>query len=286
MKVESMRFVVRDLGGVRRGWMSPSLKACAEPSCKSLPSTALVQSFGRSSAWGWLSRGYSASNLAKRKSGGSWVPWVLARKSLRSAPSSATKMQRAVGNAAPGLPLKKSPARRPTDRLCGRVRHQRTSHARTHLGAQGADSHHSVSLQLESRLGYCRAHAHQLFVQVARGQHQERTDRRISQSAEGPSQATPAGDLGWPEGASQPSGARLSRHSGRAHPHCLSSSLRPRPQSGRISVGLAQATRVGQLLSQRSERVAHDRTQQTQERAKASLDHCCLLDAGYALVMS
>ena len=70
------------------------------------------------------------------------------------------------------------------------------------------------------------------------------------------------------------------------HPDCFSSALRPRPQPGRISVGVAQATRAGQLLPQRSERVAYERTQQTQECAKASLDHCRLLDAGYALVMS
>ncbi len=78
--------------------------------------------------------------------------------------------------------LKKSLARRPTDRLCRRVRHQRAPHTRAHLGAQGSDACHPVSLQLESRLGDCRPHAHQLFVQVARGQHPQGRDRRISQS--------------------------------------------------------------------------------------------------------
>jgi hypothetical protein len=52
------------------------------------------------------------------------------------------------------------------------------------------------------------------------------------------------------------------------------------------SVGLAQATRAGQLLSQRPGRVARHCTQQTQERSKASFYHRRLLDAGYALVMS
>jgi len=47
--------------------------------------------------------------------------------------------------------LKKSPARGPADRLRGRVRHQRAPNPRTHLGAQGADAHHPVSLQLEPR---------------------------------------------------------------------------------------------------------------------------------------
>src|SRR5471032_3455758 len=153
------------------------------------------------------------------------------------------------GNAVPGPLSRKSPSRRPTDRLCRRVRHQRALHARAHLGAQGSDARHPVSLQLESRLGDCRTHAHQLFVQAARGQHPQGRDRRISQSTQGPSQATSAGNLGWFEGASQPLGARLSRCTERAHPNRLSSSLCPGPQSGRISVGVAQATWAGQLLS-------------------------------------
>lgn len=42
--------------------------------------------------------------------------------------------------------LKKSPARRPPDCLCGRIRHQRTPDPRAHLCAQGAGAHHAVSL--------------------------------------------------------------------------------------------------------------------------------------------
>lgn len=60
--------------------------------------------------------------------------------------------------------LKKSPTRRPPDRLFGRVRHQRAPNPRAHLGAQGPDAHHPVSLQLESRLGHCWVDAHQLPV--------------------------------------------------------------------------------------------------------------------------
>jgi transposase len=80
--------------------------------------------------------------------------------------------------------LKKSPTRRPTDCLRGRVRHQRAPDQSPHLGAQGTDAHHPVSLQLESRPGHRRAHAHQLFVPAARGQYQEGRDRRIPQSAQ------------------------------------------------------------------------------------------------------
>ena len=76
------------------------------------------------------------------------------------------------------------------------------------------------------------------------------------------------GDLGLLGGASQPSGARLPRHSGRVHPDCFSSSLRLGPQSGRISAGLAQATCAGQLLSQRSERAAHASARNKLKRAQ------------------
>jgi transposase len=74
----------------------------------------------------------------------------LARKSLTSVPSSAMRTPCAPGGAAPGLRLKKSPARRATDRLRRRVRDQRASHAGTHMGAQGTNADHSVPLQLET----------------------------------------------------------------------------------------------------------------------------------------
>ena len=51
--------------------------------------------------------------------------------------------------------LKKSPTRRPPDCLRGRVRHQRTSHPGTHLGAQRSNTHHPVSFQLEPRICHC-----------------------------------------------------------------------------------------------------------------------------------
>ena len=49
---------------------------------------------------------------------------------------------------------------------------------------------------------------------------------------------------------------------------------------------LAQAPRIGQLLSRRPQRIAHHRAQQVQERPKAPFDHRRLLEARYPLVMS
>ena len=199
---------------------------------------------------------------------------------------SAMKTLCSVGNAARSRPLKKSPARRPSDCLCRRVRNQRTPDARSHLGAQGTDACHSISLQLESRLGYCWAYPHQLRIPTARWQHQEGTDRRISQGTESASEATSASDLGRFEATSQSIGSRLPRLPEWSYPDCVSSSLRSRIESGRISLGVAQTACLGQLLPKRPERVAPECPQQTQERAKASFDHCGLLDAGHALVMS
>ncbi len=207
-------------------------------------------------------------------------------KSRTSAPSSATKAPCAAGNAALGRRLKKSPARRPTDRLCGRVGHQRAPYARAHLGAQGADADHPVPFQLDSRVGHRRTDTHELSVQIARRQHQEGRDRPIPQGAQGPFAAAIAGHLGWLESAQKPLGARLPGHFERAHPDRFPSTLRTRSQPGRIPVGLAQTACAGQLLPERSERAAHYCAKQTQKRPEASIDHRRLLGAGYALVMS
>jgi len=154
------------------------------------------------------------------------------------------------------------------------------------VGAQGADAHHSVSLQLDSRLGHRRTHAHQLLVPVARGQHQERRDRCIPQGAQGSLEAAAVGHLGWSAGSSQSLGARVSGQLGRAHPNRLPATVRAGHESRRIPVGLAQTTCAGQLLPQQPERTAHDRTQQAEECAKAPFDHRRMLDAGYFVVMS
>ena len=64
--------------------------------------------------------------------------------------------------------LKKSPARRPTDRLRGRVGHQRAPNPGPHLGSQGPDAHYSVSLQLEPFFGHRWPDTDQLPVPAAR----------------------------------------------------------------------------------------------------------------------
>ena len=145
---------------------------------------------------------------------------------------------------------------------------------------------HPVPLQLESRLGHSRVDPHQLPVPPARREHQERAGRRISEGAQIAYQAAIAGYPGWSESAPQQIGARVSGRVERSYPIGIPAALRARPESGRIFVGMAQAARIGQLLSGESGRVARQRPQQAQECAAAPFDHHRLLDAGYALVMS
>lgn len=182
--------------------------------------------------------------------------------------------------------LKKSPARGKIDRLCRRIGHQRTTYPSAHLGPQGTNTHHPVSLQLDAYLGHCRVDAYQLPVPDSRGQYQEGRVGPIPQGAQGSSQAALAGDLGRRQVASQSFGARVCRYLGRAHPDCLLAPLCARPQSGGIPVGLAQAPCHGQFLPRQPQRVANNGAQQAQECAKTSLDHRRLLAAGYAVVMS
>ncbi len=266
--------------------MSSSWRRCGQLSCVVRPNMDLAPSYGHSSVWAPSSNACMACVSARHRSGESWDRWASVRRNLRNGPSNATKTLCAVGNAAPGPALKKSPARRPSDRLCRRVRHQRAPNPSAHVGAQGADTHHSVSFQLDSRLGHRWTHAHQLSVPSARGQHQEGGDRRVPQGAEGSLEATTAGDLGWIEGSSQSLGTRVPGQFAWAHSNRLPAAVRAGHESGRVPVGLAQAPCAGQLLPQQSERTAHDRAQQTQERSKAPLDHRRLLDAGYLVVMS
>ncbi|MPZ46105.1 MAG: hypothetical protein GEV05_22515 [Betaproteobacteria bacterium] len=90
---------------------------------------------------------------------------------------------------------------------------------------------HSVSFQLEPHFCGCRPYTYQLPVPAARRQHQEGTDRRVSQSAQGALEASTAGDLGWFAGTSQPPRARVSGQPERTHPDCVPAALRTRSQS-------------------------------------------------------
>src|SRR5487761_2369905 len=152
----------------RPSWMQRSLKVCAVWYCKAPPSMVSAPNSGHSIGWELLSNVYMASNLAQHSFGGFSGLWASAYKSPRSARLSAMKILCASGSGAPGLRSKKSPAGRPSDRLCRRVRHQRATDTRAHLGAERMHVDHPVPLQLDACFGHCRADTYQLSVPLAR----------------------------------------------------------------------------------------------------------------------
>jgi transposase len=139
--------------------------------------------------------------------------------------------------------LKKSPARRSPNCLRRRVREQRAAYLGTHLGTQGPNTRDPVSLQLESCLGDCRTDPNQLPVPPARRQHQEGGDRRIPEGTQGALEGAAVGDLGWTQGPLQSLGAGVPGRLGRTHQNRIPAALCAGPQSGGMSVGLAQTPR-------------------------------------------
>ena len=147
MKAASMPCAPFRNGAAQPNSMSSSWRRCEQLSCVVRPSMDLAPSYGPSSAWAPSSSACMECASGKHRSGESWVRWASVRRNLRSAPSNATKTLCAIGSGTLSLVLKKSSARRPSDRLCRRVRHQRTSNPSAHVGTQGTNAHHSVSLQ-------------------------------------------------------------------------------------------------------------------------------------------
>lgn len=109
-------------------------------------------------------------------SGAFWAAWGLAARNPNGVPSSATRKRCAPGGERLGLLLKKSCPRQKSHRLHRRIGTERASHAGAHLGAQGANAHHPVSLQLETRLGDRRADPHELPVSLSRWLDQESSE--------------------------------------------------------------------------------------------------------------
>ena len=145
--------------------------------------------------------------------------------------------------------LKKSPRRGQTDRIHRRIGLERTAYASAHLGAQGTNPHRAVSFQLEAALDHCGIDAELLLFPIVPGNNQKRADRYLPQSAASPVSATTAHHLGRIAGASLAAGARLCRQHPGPSAAGLPAALRARTQSRRIPVGLAQAPRLGELLS-------------------------------------
>lgn len=145
--------------------------------------------------------------------------------------------------------LKKSPARRARDRVYRRVGFVGAADPRAYLGADRPDPGGAVPLQLEAVVFDCGADAVAVLLPVARRHDQERTDCRVPGGAG--STDSPAGVdyLGRTESAPQPPGAGLCGQFAGCYPFGNAAGLCAGTESGGVSLGLAQASRLGQLLS-------------------------------------
>src|SRR5437899_12506760 len=143
-------------------------------------------------------------------SGAFWGRWDLAARSRKDGLSSAMRMPWKSSKARLGLRLKKSPEREASDCIHRRVGHQRTPHSRAHVGTERANAGDSVSFQLETSVRDCRTDPNELSVPLTRRQHQEGTNRRVSQGAQGAFEAAAADHPGRTPGAQIEAGARIS----------------------------------------------------------------------------
>ncbi len=108
MGVESMRFVRCPGEAGLPSLTRANWPRCVRPSCRVQLNMGLALNCGPSSELALSSSASMACVSARHMSGAFWVLWASARKSRRSAPSSAMRMPCVVGNAVPGRPLKKA----------------------------------------------------------------------------------------------------------------------------------------------------------------------------------
>jgi hypothetical protein len=158
--------------------------------------------------------------------GAFWERWVSAHRSRRSVASSAMKMQCDLGNAALGPPLKKAQREGQlivfvdesgiSDRP-NRVRTWTPKGQTPIIQFYFNWNHVSVIAGLTRTNCLFRLHK-------GSGKKEEIVD--FLKGAQGPLEATSAGDLGRIEGASQSSGSRQSGRVGRTHPDRIFAALR------------------------------------------------------------
>ena len=235
---------------------------------------------GRSSGWQPLSSAGLTGDIAPCMCGACWAVWAFPARSPSAGRWSGMTLRCNAGRRKICQRLKKSAPGASAHRLYRRSRIERAAHAGKHLGAGGRNTRDSVSLQLETRLGDRRVDSYQLPVPFPRRGHTQPADRGVSQGAQKAPAVQTADHLGWPSSAPQPAGTRLPRlHAGRhtgEHPAALCPGL----QSGGVSVGVAQAPCLGQLLSGHVVRVENPSPQQAQERSATTVHHRRLLETG------
>src|SRR5690242_14067283 len=163
----------------------------------------------------------------------------------------ATSRRLGAGRSTAGRRLKKSAPRKAHHRLRRRERIERTSTSGADLGAARTDSGPAVPLHLEGALGRGRDHLVELLLPTLSPHHSWRGSRRFPQPSAASLAGQALGGVGRTAGASRTRRQGVHRRApGPARRRAIAG-LRTRTQSGRVHLGLLEASRTAQLLSSR-----------------------------------
>ena len=135
-------------------------------------------------------------------------------------------------------------------------------------------------------VGNCGTDQNQLPFSLPRRQYQERTNRRVSQGAQGTFETAAFDNSRWAQSTQIETGSRIPRQHRWSYSNRIPATIRARFESCRVSLGLAQAPCAGELLPEQSWRVADDRSKQTQKRTAPPVHHHGMLEASGPVVMS
>ena len=146
--------------------------------------------------------------------------------------------------------IKKSPKRRPDDRLHRRKRTEPAPPPLPHLGAARANAGAAIPLQLENVVGDGGRHLLvELLLPALSRQHSQPAGDRVPEALAAPSSGKTVDRLGRVARSSQSSGVGLCAPAAGAPVAGVSSGLCTGAESSRVSVVALEATRTAELLS-------------------------------------
>src|ERR1700746_2164260 len=209
------------------------------PDCGLPPGCAISSSTGAGCGTTRTTSGASCAGLsgvANGPAGGHW---------------SAMRRRSGAGRSIAGCRLKKSPPRAAYHHLRRRERTERAAPPGAHLGATRADSGAAVSLQLEGYIGRRRNHLVELLLPPLSQDDPQRSGDRLPRPFVAPSAGRAVGAVGRAAGAPGARGERIHSCPARPARHRVAAELRTGTQSGRVHLGLLEASRFTQLLPAR-----------------------------------
>ena len=155
------------------------------------------------------------------------------------------------------------------------------------LGAARLSSRPPVPLQLAYPLGDRRNNLVELLLPSLPRFDQSSTGHRLPGSAAATASGSPAHHLGWPARPSKPEGRAVHLEASRPASSRAPSRLRSGTQSCRVSLGLPQAPRDPQSLSEEPVRAEHRRPSSPRSNpSQATPDHSLLATSRAVLIVT